>query len=110
MGEKKAELIKQVMINLGILLILVSAIAAKDLGVSFYLGLILLAFQTFDFKGVEPRKLIVAEIIIALSLSIATVTLLIMSKSFGSPQVFMIILLLGALLVTVEAVRKFADL
>ncbi|OGW36595.1 MAG: hypothetical protein A2010_03225 [Nitrospirae bacterium GWD2_57_9] len=110
MAEKKAELIKSVMINLGILLILVSAIAAKELGVSFYLGLILLAFQTFDFKGIEPRKLIVAEIIIASALSIATITLLIMSKSFGTPQVFMIILLLGAILVTIEAVRKYADL
>ncbi|OGW48624.1 MAG: hypothetical protein A2078_08820 [Nitrospirae bacterium GWC2_57_9] len=110
MAGKKAELIKSVMINLGILLILVSAIAAKELGVSFYLGLILLAFQTFDFKGIEPRKLIVAEIIIASALSIATITLLIMSKSFGTPQVFMIILLLGAILVTIEAVRKYADL
>lgn len=110
MAEKKAELVKNVMINLGILLILVSAIAAKELGVGFSLGLVLLAFQTFDFRGTEPRKLIVAEIIIALALSTATITQLIMSKSFGTPQVFMIILLLGAILVTVEAVRKYADL
>lgn len=110
MAEKKAELIKNIMINMGIMLILVSAIASKDLTVGFYLGLILLAFQTFEFKGVDPRKLIVAEILIASSLSIATITLLIMAKSFGSPQVFMIILLLGAILVTIEAVRKYADL
>lgn len=110
MAEKKTELIKNIMINLGILLILVSALAAKDLSAAFYLGLVLLAFQTFEFSGVEKRKLIVAEIIIASSLSIATITQLIMSKSFASPQVFMIILLLGAILVAIEAVRKYADL
>jgi hypothetical protein len=111
MPEKKAELIKNVMINFGILLILVSTIASKDLSLtSFFLGLILLAIQTMDFKGIEPKKLITAEIIIASALSLATIIQLIMSKSFGSPQVFMIILLLGGILITVEAVRKYADL
>lgn len=111
MAEKKAELFKNIMINLGILLILVSTIAAKELNIpSFFLGLILLAIQTIDFKAIEPKKIVVAEIIIASSLSIATIIQLIMSKTFGSPQVFTIILLLGALLITVEAVRKYADL
>ncbi len=109
MAENKAELIKNVMINLGILLILTSAIAAKDLGVPLFLGLILLAIQTFDFKA-EPKKLIVAEIIIALALSIAAVIQLVMSKSFGLPQALLITLLLGGIVVTVEAVRKYADL
>ncbi len=111
MAEKKSELIKSIMINFGILLILVSATASRDLGLTpFVLGLILLAIQTIDFKGVEPKKLATAEIIIASALSIATVIQLIMSKSFGSSQVFMIILLLGGILITVEAVRKYADL
>ncbi len=111
MTEKKAELIKNIMINLGILLILVSTMAAKELNLaSFFLALILLAIQTIDFKGIEPKKLIVAEIIIASALSLGTIIQLTMSKSFGPSQVFMIILLLGGLMVTVEAVRKYADL
>ena len=45
------------MIYLGILLILVSSTAAKDMGLtSFFLGLVLLAIQTFEFKGLEAEK------------------------------------------------------
>jgi hypothetical protein len=111
MAERKTELIKNVMINLGILLILVSATASKDINLTyFFLGLLLLAIQTMDLKGIEPKRLATAEIIIASTLSVGAVIQLILSKSFGAPQVFLIILLLGGLLVTVEAVRKFADL
>ncbi len=112
MAEKKAELIKSSMINLGILLVLVSTTASKDLGPAyFFLGLILLAIQTLDFKGIEPKKLVIAEIIISASLSIAAVIQLIMTtKNFGAAQIFLILLLLGGILITVEAVRKYADL
>ena len=45
------------MIYLGILLILVSSTAARDLGLtSFFLGLVLLAIQTFEFRGLEAKK------------------------------------------------------
>lgn len=111
MAERKKELIKNVMINLGILLILVSSTASRDINLTyFFLGLLLLAIQTMDLKGIEPKRLATAEIIIASALSVGAVIQLTLSKSFGSPQVFLIILLLGGLLVTVEAVRKFADL
>ena len=111
MAEKKAELIKNILINLGIVLILVSTLANKDTGwPSFVVGLLLLLIQTADLKSIAPKKLVVAEIIIALSLALATTLQLALSKSFGTPQVFMIILLLGAVLITVEAVRKYADL
>ena len=111
MTEKKAELIKNIMINLGILFVLVSATASRDINLTyFFLGLLLLAIQTLDFKGIEPKRLATAEIIIASALSVAAVIQLTLSKNFGAPQVFLIILLLGGLLVTVEAVRKFADL
>ncbi len=111
MTEKKTQLIKSIMINLGILLILVSTTASKDLNITyFFLGLILLAVQTIDFRGIEPRRLATAEIIIAAALSVAAVIQLAMSKSFGSPQIFLILLLLGGILITVEAVRKYAEL
>lgn len=110
MAEKNKELIKNIMVNLGILLILVSTAAAKESGTALIFGLILLAFQTFEFKTVEPKKLVLSEIIVASALSIATIVQLVMSKSFGSPQAFMVILVLGALLVTIEAIRKYADL
>lgn len=111
MTENKSELIKNVMINLGILFVLVSTMTSKDLGLGFFfLGLILLGLQTLELKTIEPKKRITAEMIIAASISIAAITQLAMSKSFGSPQVFMIILLLGGLLITIEAVRKYADM
>jgi hypothetical protein len=111
MSEKKTETIKTIMINLGILLILVSAVASHDVNMMYFiLGLILLALQTLDFKGIEPKRLVAAEIILAGALSIAAVVQLIMSKSFGSSQVFMVLLLLGGLLITIESVRKYADL
>jgi hypothetical protein len=111
MAERKAELIKTIMVNLGILLIIVSATASKDISLTyFFLGLLLLAIQTMDLKGIEPKRLAIAEIIISSALSVAAVIQLTLAKSFGAPQVFLIILLLGGLLVTVETVRKFADL
>ena len=111
MSETKAQLIKSVMINLGILLILISATASRDNNLTyFFLGLLLLAIQTMDLKGIEPKRLATAEIIISSALSASAVIQLTLSKSFGAPQVFLIILLLGGLLVTVEAVRKFGDL
>ncbi len=111
MSENNAQLIKSLMVNIGIFLILVSATVSKDISLTyFFLGLLLLAVQTMGFKLIEPKKLTIAEIIISSSLSVSAVIQLTLSKSFGAPQVFLIILLLGGLLVTVEVVRKFADL
>ncbi len=111
MAEKKAELVKNIMINLGILLILVSSLASKDLGFTYlFLGLVLLIMQLADFKGVEPKKLAIAEIILSTAISVAAILQLVLSKSFGAPQVYLVILLLGAILITVEAIRKYAEL
>ncbi len=111
MTEKKADLVKNIMINLGVLLILVSSLASKDIGFSYLLlGLLLLIIQVVDLKGIEPKRLATAEIILATSLALAAIAQLVLSKTFGVPQVYLIILLLGAILVTVEAVRKYADL
>jgi hypothetical protein len=109
MTENKKELFKNIMIYLGILLILVGSTAARDLGFTFC-GLLLLVIQTFEFKGQEAKKLVVAEIIIASSLCIVSIIQLAVSRSFHAPQVFMIVQLLGGILVTVEVVRKYADL
>ncbi len=109
--EKKSDVLKNLLINLGILLILVGSTSIKTDHLSFFfLGLVLLALQTFDFKGTEPKKLAMAEIIISAALAIVAVTQLIMATSFRTPQVFIIILLLGTILIVVEAVRKYADL
>lgn len=111
MTEKKTQLIKSIMINLGIVLILVSATASKDLNITyFFLGLLLLAIETVEIRGVEPRRLVAAEIIVASALSLAAVIQLTTAKSFGTPQIFLILLLLGGVLISVEAVRKYADL
>ncbi len=111
MAEKKTQLIKSIMVNLGIALILISTTASKDLSSAYFvLGLILLAIETMDLKSMDPRKLATAEIILAAALSLAAVIQLSLSKSFGAPQIFMILTLLGGLLVTVETVRKYAEL
>lgn len=113
-GDKVAtqgkDVIKDLMVNIGILFILVGATAVKDeILTTFLLGVALLALQTFDFKSVQGKKLVVAEILISLTVTVAAVTRLIMSSSFKTPQVFMIITLLGAVLVMIEAVKKYVD-
>lgn len=111
MTEKKADMVKSIMINLGVLLILVSTTTARDLGFPFFvLGLILLALQTLELKMIDPKKLVTTEIIISTAVCFSAIIQLIMSKTFGAPQAFLIMLLLGGILVTVEAVRKYADL
>jgi hypothetical protein len=113
-GEKVAtqgkDVLKDLMVNIGILFILVGATAVKDGTLTtFLLGLALLALQTFEFKGAQGKKLVVAEILISLTVTVAAVTHLVMSSSFKAPQVFMIITLLGAILVVIEAVKKYVD-
>jgi hypothetical protein len=99
------------MINLGIMLILTGSMVIKGDNVTFFfLGLILLAARTFEFKGAGPRNVIMAEIMISGALSIAAVVQLVMARSFGSPQIFLVIILLGGILVVVESVRKYAEL
>jgi hypothetical protein len=62
MTEKKSDVLKNIMMNIGLLFILVgSAVGHVDL-VFFFLALAILAIQTFEFSGVNPRKLVVAEI------------------------------------------------
>lgn len=99
------------MVNVGILLVLAGSTAVRDdLLAVFLLGLGLLALETFEFKSVPAGKLVTAEIMISLTVAVATATRLIMSSSFKTPQVFMLITLLGAILVAVETIRKYADL
>ncbi len=108
---KKGETFKNLMMNLGIFFILVGSAAVKaDMLLFFLLGLILLIIQTFEFKTVQPEKLVMAEIMLAATTAIAAVAQLVMASSFRTPQAFMVVLLLGAVLVVVEAVRKFTDL
>lgn len=109
--DNKRDAIKNILINIGIMLILIGATAVKGDNLTFFfMGLILLVLQTFTIKEVEPGKLVMAEIMLSATLSIGAVSQLVMAKSFGAPQGFMVILLLGGLLIVVEAVRKYADL
>ncbi len=111
MSNDKGETLKSLMINLGIFFILAGSVAVKaDTMAFFLLGLVLLAMQTFEFKTVQPKKLVMAEIMLSVTVAVAAISQLIMAGSFKAPQVFMGIVLLGAVLVVVEAVRKYADL
>jgi hypothetical protein len=74
------------------------------------IGIVLLAFQTFEFSGVQPKKLIMAEIMLAVTLAVGAIMQLVDSSSFRTRQVFLVVLLLGALLIVVETTRKYADL
>ncbi len=110
MAEKNSDILKNIMINLGVLLVLVGATAIKGDLTFFFIGLALLAIQTFEFTGVQTKKLVLAEIMLSATIAIGATTQLIVSASTRSQQVFLITLLLGGLLVAVEAVRKYADL
>lgn len=110
MTEKKSDILKNIMINLGVLLILVGSTAIKVDMTFFFMGLAILAIQTFEFAGVQAKKLVLAEIMLSAAIAIGAVTQLIVSASTRSQQAFLVVLLLGALLIAVEAVRKYADL
>ncbi len=109
--EKKGDALKNILVNVGVLLILVGSTAGREENLSFFfLGLLLLFIQTFDLKGVEQKKLVLAQIILSAALSIAAISQLVTARSFKAPQVFIILLLLGAILVLVETVRKYSEL
>ncbi|HBH61493.1 MAG TPA: hypothetical protein DDX85_07100 [Nitrospiraceae bacterium] len=110
--QKKKDTLKHIMINFGVMLVLIGSTAVKAENLTlFFMGLILLALQIFDFRAVEDAKrLVTAEIMISGTLIIAAITQLVMNKSFGTPQVFLVVLLLGSILIVVESLRKFAEL
>lgn len=109
--EKKKDMMKNMMLNIGVALVLIGSMATKaDASAFFFTGLILLALQTFEIKSVGQKKIVMAEVLLSGALTVAAITQLAMSKSFGVHQVFLIILLLGSVLVTVESVRKMAEM
>jgi len=111
MSEKKGEALKNLMINLGIFCILVGAVLLKGDALDlFFLGLVLLAVQTFEFKSVTPAKLAMSEIMVSAAVAVSSITQIILAQSFKTPQVFLLIVFLGAVLIAVEAVRKYSDL
>jgi hypothetical protein len=108
--EKKGNALKDILVNIGIVLILAGSVASKEGSPAFlFIGLILLAAQTLEIKAVQPKKLVMAEIILSASVAIAAIAQLVVSRGFRAPQVFLIIIMLGALLVAVEAVRKYSE-
>lgn len=110
--QKSKDMLKHIMINFGVMLVLIGSTAVKaDNLTFFFMGLILVAIQIFDFKAVEDtRRLVTAEIMISVTLTIAAITQLVMAKSFGTPQIFLVVLLLGSILIVIESIRKFAEL
>ena len=109
--QKKKDTLKHIMVNFGVMLVLVGSTAVKADNLAFFsMGLILLAIQIVDFKGVDAKRLVTAEIMISATLTIAAITQLVMSKGFGTPQVFLVVLLLGSILIVVESLRKYVDL
>jgi hypothetical protein len=110
MTEKKSDIVKNILMNLGVLLVLAGATAIKGDMTFFFVGLLLLAIQTFELPAVQPKKLVIAEIILATTLAIGAVTQLTSTNAGRTQQVFLVVLLLGALLIVVESTRKYADL
>lgn len=108
--EKKSDVLKNIMINLGVLFVLVGSTAIKADLTFFLIALAILAIQTFEFTGVQAKKLVMAEIMLSATLAVGAVTQLVISAGTRPQQVFLIVLLLGGLLIMVEAVRKYADL
>jgi hypothetical protein len=110
MTDKKSDVLKDIMINMGVLLILVGSMATWGDLTYFFLALAILAIQTFEFSGIQPKKLVMAEIILSATIAIGSVIQLITFSGSKSQQAFLATLLLGGLLIIIEAVRKYADL
>jgi hypothetical protein len=108
--QKRKDTLKHLMINFGVMLVLIGSTAVKAENLTFFfMGLILLAIQIFDFKGVDAKRLVTAEIMISGTLTIAAITQLVPAKSFGTPQIFLVVLLTGSILIVVESLRKFVE-
>jgi hypothetical protein len=110
MAENKSNVLKNVIINMGVLLILVGSTAERADLPYFILALEILAIQTFEFSGVQAKKLVMAEIMLSATIAIGSITQLISFSGSRSQQAFLVVLLLGGLLIIIEAVRKYADL
>ena len=96
---------------IGAALILIASMAVKDgYSLFFTVGIALLVMQTFDLPSLQPKKAALAEIVLSASLTVAAVSQLILARGFKAPQVFLIILAAGAVLIVVESARKFMDL
>jgi hypothetical protein len=109
--QKKKDTLKNIIINLGVMLVLVGATAAREQNLTlFFMGLVLLILHIFDFKGVAATKLIMAEIILSVTLGVDAITQLFTARSFSAPQSFLVVLLLGVILIIVDSVREFAEL
>jgi hypothetical protein len=110
MTEKKSDILKNIMVNIGVLLLLVGTTASKGDLTFFFIALIILAMRTFELTSVQPKKMVMAEIMLSTTVAVGALNQLISSSGGRSQQVFLIVLLLGALLIMVEAVRTYADL
>jgi hypothetical protein len=109
--QSKKVAMKHTMINLGVMLVLIGSTAVKGSNLPFFfVGLILLAIQIFDSQIIAAAKLIMAELILSSTLAIAVITQLIMSKSFRTPQAFLVVLLFGAILIIADSTRQFMEL
>lgn len=108
--ESKSGIMKSILVYVGILLILTGSMAVKNEIVTFFfIGLALLAVQTFGLTGVDRKRLAVAETVLSGAVAVAAVVQLTAARSFGTSQVFMVLLIIGALLVVVESVRKLTE-
>ena len=110
MAEKNKEVLKSLLVNIGVFLVLIGSTSVKGENTAFLLmGLVLLAVQTFELQA-DARRLVIAELMLSATLLIGAVTQLVMARSFGTSQAFLVVLLLGAVLIIVESLRKFAEL
>ncbi len=110
MTEKKSDVLKNIMINLGVLFILVGSTATRGDLTYFFMAVAILAIQTFEFTAVQAKKLVMAEIMLSATIAIGGVMQLVAATGSKTQEAFVVILLLGGLLILIEAVRKYADL
>jgi hypothetical protein len=108
--DTKSDTLKDITVNTGMLLILVGSIATRVDLAYFFLALAILAIQTFEFSSIQAKKLVMAEIILSATIAIGSVTQLVTFSGSKSQQAVLAALLLGGLLIIIEAVRKYADL
>lgn len=105
-ADKKSDILKDILVYAGILSILTGSLVIKDGVVFFLIGFALLAMQTVDLRGIDRNRITVAGMVLSFAAGAAAAVHLALAKSFGTSQFFLVLMLLGAILIVAELVRK----
>ena len=105
--EKKNDFRKDLLVYAGILFIIAGSLVARTDGLaSLFVGLALLSSHTFDIKAADRKRIAIAETVLSFAVGVGASAQLALARSFGMVQFFIVLMLIGAILIVAESVRK----